>query len=864
MKKDFHVARLGLLLLTTGVLGVAGNLALADGKTMPPPFLLGATWEDTMSPGAKQLFLECGCNFVRLQGSGFSWSQALHAKELDELRGHGVYTMLQMGSHWPDGSFFSHKEDYFIDDKGETGVVDNNANAVGYSGSFWPQYSYASAGFRERLEASFSTYLKALGADPSIVEVQIHNEPGYHWVPGRVFDYNPQAISAFQQWLPSQYSDIAALNASWGSDYASFADVQPYKERPPVSHIAAWMDWRRFNVDLITKFLTWEENYVRQFCPTARFMTNMAGPLDNWYPLRLGDNYRFTAPFDNAGIDIYATQWSNRYFVGYAMDTTRGAAGDRPITVAECDVYDPTKYLSFTADELADRLRSDIYRYVGHGATSILLWTWGSPGADMLTAGDFNSRVAAVREIAHTAKMLNLGDFTSPRRNVALVVNLDSFLYYGGIGPNLDGGDRCKNSLEGLYAALCEAGYQVDIVSSDQLRGGVDPQYRALVLATPAVTDDRLTASLKAFVDRGGVVAAEAPFAQFDRWGKQIPAGKNALTSLFGVTTVTPYDDSNDQAIPGLGFEGKGRTVIALAGAKALSTFADGSPAVTEMAEGRGHAILIASDAGVVDSDDSQPGLTRFLSTAFDRDAGLKPVVRAVGDRFLDTSLLQDKSGNQLVIVNTTCAKLDAPVASHDVDVQLRGVASAPNSKLYMIGPPRVSDGRTFAGPRPAPLPALSNGISHIVIPTVDSATLVLIARNHSPLLATDAPATALAGSTVQVNVVCYNPSNKTARGTLSIESTGPEPVSGPEQSVTIPARGETHCTIGLATGHTPGRSAFAALLKFGGGTQSIESVPIDIMLGASSDTVSYKRLRRKPLNISQVPKHNVFVKIYD
>jgi beta-galactosidase GanA len=814
-------------LLPAVMLVLAAVPATAQLKQAHQPFLFGATWDDPMSPAAKQLFLESGCNYARLSGGGFGWSLAMHRTELEELRGHGIYTMLQLGSHWPDGSYSSHSEDFLVDQNGNSGTVANGI--VSYSGEQWPQYSYASPEFRARLEKDFTVYLNALASDPSVVQLMLHNEPGYHWIDGRVFDYNPKAIAAFRQWLPTQYGDVAALNASWGTHYSAFSAVDPPKELPPVTNIAAWMDWRRFNADLIENFLTWEEQFAKKLCPNLPSTTNLPGPLDNWYPLRLSDIYRYTQPFDSAAIDIYAGDWTNRYYVGYAMDMARGAAGDRTITVAECDPYDASENPKLSSRQLADRLRSDLWRYIGHGAGAILMWTWGSPGGADVTTGEFNDRVAAVREIAHLTKMLDLGDFTSPHRSIALVADQDAFVYYDGLGSNRDGAMRCEASLQGLYDALAASGLDVDIISADQVRSGVPARYRALVMATPAIMDDKLTKSLAAFVNRDGAVIAEAPFAQFDRWGKPIPTNVNTLQKLFGVTEEQPYDDGNTAAVTALGFAGKGRTQIRLAGANALASFGDGSPAVTEMSRGRGKAILIASDVGVLNEDNAQPGLGRFLLSTIERNADVMPTTAVAGDSYLDTSLLRDEHGNRLIVITNPTDKRDAPTGHKDVSIVLRGQAPDTGNQLFVIEPSRTEAGRTSAGPRLASLPPSLNGVTRFHLATVDSASVLMIVRDHAALLAIDGPSQSAAGSTLQLRVTCYNPSPRAIAGTIGVDLPPGWRLVDAAKPVKVPARGEMAVDLLLSVGPVTGRSVVKA--TFAERATQVVSVPIDVMV---------------------------------
>lgn len=820
-----------LSLLLPGILVpiAASHAGVTHKKQHHHPFYLGVSWDNNDSASAKALFYETGCNFVRLGGAGFPGPQVEHRNTLEEFRKHGIYAMLQMGSHWPDWSYDNDADDYFVDDRGESGALDSN-HAISYSGSEWPQFSYAGPEFRAHLGKDFTDYLSKIGSDPNVVALQFHNEPGYHWVDGRVFDYNPKAIAAFRLWLPSQYASVAALNASWGTSYATFDDVEPVKQRPPISNISAWMDWRRFNIDLIAKFLSWEADLGHKVCPNVPSTTNMAGPMDNWFALRLGDNYRYTEPFDRAAVDIYASQWTNRFYIGYAMDTTRGAAGERPITVAECDPYDPKQCPGLSDVDLADRLRSDIWRYIGHGASAVAMWTLASADGSRLTSGEFNTRIGAVREIAHLSKMLDLGDFTSTRPSVALVVDQDAFIYYGGIDQNRDGGIRCESSLKGLYAGLVQAGYSVDIISADQVRSGIAPQYRALVLATPALTDNRMVASLASFMTKGGVVVAEAPFAQFDRWGKPLPSTKNTAQALFGIKTSQPYVDGADAAISSLGFQGKGRMALKLDGATALAAFDDGSPAVTLKTRGHGKAILIASDAGVDNTEGSQPGLSRFFLDTLEKN-GIVPHVKAQASGYLDAEELHDGQGNYLYVATNTCDQLAAPKKRTDVDLSVTGLNPAAGSQLFVIEPSHTDGLHTIAGPRLITLPRPTAGITHFRLPSIESATVFLVAADHDPLLAVEAPSTCSPGSAAKIRVTCYNPSPSpiVGRVTLNLPEGWRQDTLGP---VSIPPRGHVEIIIPITTAATAGRSVVTAKLEEAADAASIDSVPVDIMVG--------------------------------
>ena len=267
-----------------------GSLSAHQKPGAQLPFLIGAEWNPDASAQVQDLVLETGCNFVRLTGGGYGWAAPKHVASLKFLQPRGIYALVQLGSHWPDGKYTDHAADYFVDDKGVSGKKEGYA--VTYSGQSWPQMTYASDGFRKSLEVDFASYLSQVKSFGNIAGLLLHNEPGYFWVDDRIFDYNPQAIAKFREWLPTQHRSIKELNDRWGTTFGSFPEVEPPHERPPVSNIGAWMDWRRFNAWLIQDFLKWESGFAKAQMPATPNMTNLSGPLDNWYPLRLGDNYR--------------------------------------------------------------------------------------------------------------------------------------------------------------------------------------------------------------------------------------------------------------------------------------------------------------------------------------------------------------------------------------------------------------------------------------------------------------------------------------------------------------------------------------------------------------------------------------------
>lgn len=815
-----------------------------------PPFLFGCEWPVDGSPAVKSLFYETGCNFARLTGGGYGWALDRHRRALQELNAHGIRVLLQLGSHYPDGHYLAFHDSYLVDQKGETGKEDRSAWAVTYNGSAWPQYSYASQTFRSELAKDFTAYLGGLKDQPNISALLLHNEPGYHWIADRVFDYNPQAVVRFHGWLRQRHGTLENLNHRWGSHWASFDAVEPPRDLPPVADMAAWLDWRRFQADLIQDFLHEQVAFAHRTLPGVPTTTNLSGPLDNWYPIRLGDNYRDTASVDIAGIDIYPTEWTTPIFPGYAMDMTRGAAQGRRIYVPECEVFDPTRFPGLSEEQRADMLRSLVWTFIGHGADGVLLWSLSGQEGFRLTGGEFNARVAATREIAHLAPMLHLGAFHKPAPRVAVCVDQDSFLFYGGREPKLDGGFHADQSARGLYNAVVAGQNQADVVSAAQIRQGGAKNYQALLLSLPVLMDAELAAQLRAFVARGGLLVAEAPFAERDRWGRELAEKPGfGLADVLGIRQTRPETTASGGTEDGLittpdgSFASQRRTQFQLAGARVFGTFWDKKPAVTAHRFGKGMAIYLAAEVGGPNTPSwtaasRQSGLQTFVTAVLARNAHVLPAVRLAyqGSAYLDVSSRRDARGNQLIVLAnpTNRAKPLPPATQVTLSPPVEDLG--PEVQSFGFLPARLDGGRVTAGPQLLRVERRS-GRPVLALPQIASALPLLLAHDFSPLLSINAPATAAAGTEMEVRVTCYNPSPKPLRAMLHLvlppswKALDAKPPDAPSL-VSVPARGNRTVILRARSGGGE-RSVIKARLEYPSGsgtTAHADSVPVDVL----------------------------------
>ena len=816
-----------------GLRGVADTVAPAALADHPAhEFLFGADFDSQAPEPIRELFYESGMNCVRMTGGGYSWSVEMNKKLADDFEARGLKVYMQLGSHYPSADYFGLKDAYMVDQAGKSGVVDKKAWAVSYSGQNWPQYSYTSGVFRKKLKSDFTNYVGRFRGNHNIAGVILHNEAGFFWLQDRVFDYSPGTLVVFRAWLQKQYGSIAALNARWGTSFASFDVVVP-PGRPPVADVAGWMDWRRFSEGSVSDFLRWESDFFKTLRPDVPRTTNLDGPVSNWYGYRCANPLDFSADMDRAGMDIYPSAWSMRTFIPYSMDMLQGVAQGRETNVIECDVFS-AKLWKFSEDARAGLLSSEVWTMIGHGADGVLLWGFNRTDDFSLTDGKFNARLRVCRDIAATARMIRLGDFHRVRPEVAVCVDPDSYLYASAVGRGLELTSQLDDENQGYYAALSDAGISSDVILADQVRAGAWKNYKAIVVPAETMMDDALASQWRSFVAGGGVLIVGAPFAERDRWGAAqgtVPAG---LDDVFGMkVTGAPGVEKTAQVKMDAGNLAllDPRENVVVGQEQVLAKFGDNGPAaITSNSFQQGKAVFIAGRPGKPYGDGwGGSGLPKLLAGILSQ-ASFSPAIVWPG-KANDTSAIVDRSGNVLMVFSVLGEKGQLPKAAPAGRAVYVCGDPASYTAAFAFPGTRIEGDRVRSGPVPVTLTvnADQHGIT-LELPQVAATLPVLLAKNAPPLLATDAPAVMARGHAGEVKVTCFNPSAIPLQGRISVSgSFAGSPLDGGVVSVPTQGKEEVVIPIHLQGDQATGRVPLHGVLDLDNPERKIDGIPVDI-----------------------------------
>lgn len=104
---------------------------------------------------------------------------------------------------------------------------------------------------------------------PAIIGYQVDNEPGLRLL------HNEGIFQRFVDSLRTRYGDVETLNREWGLTYwshrlSTWADLwRPDGNQQPQYDLA----WRRFQADLVTEFIGWQADLVRDLSRDGQFVT---------------------------------------------------------------------------------------------------------------------------------------------------------------------------------------------------------------------------------------------------------------------------------------------------------------------------------------------------------------------------------------------------------------------------------------------------------------------------------------------------------------------------------------------------------------------------------------------------------------
>ena len=344
---------------------------------------------------------------------------------------------------------------------------------------------------------------------------------------------HPACLDAYRRYLRQEYGDIAALNESWGSSYASFEQVNLLVEGDNDEAAALeqkiyprWYDRHAFKGYNFVKLCERFNAAFRRIDPEARVGVE-------------GTDRVFA---DGADIDLICR--TNGFWSPYP-----GPADEVIRSIADRDMM-RGNFVGYLKD--VDSLLHTYWRMVTRGADCVLWWRWDGFGANARFRGLLASHLApwpAIKELQRDTQIVRdgLGSVLREcRREDDRIAILHSYpsTFADKIEPGLSWGDpsqalfvcgEYETAHKAWQQTLRALGLQFSYVTDRMLRQGEfqHQRYKVLILPQTEAIGPREAEAIRKFVADGGTLIADMRPGIYD--GHCRPLAQGILDDVFGI-----------------------------------------------------------------------------------------------------------------------------------------------------------------------------------------------------------------------------------------------------------------------------------------------------------------------------------------
>ena len=487
-----------------------------------------------------------------------------------------------------------------------TGGFSGNGGGAGALSLNCPEVKEAAGRFLRELAGRYKDH-------PAMYGYDVWNECNY----AADVDYSDFAKAAFREWLQRKYGTLKDLSLVWHRySYSTWDDIEPPIHMAPYPEC---IDWLQFKRDNFYGQMQWRIDTIRSVDPKNMIVAhgvsgaipNMASNgCDDWLAASKVEVYGFTWVPARKG----AEAWKN----WYGVDIVRAAARGKPFWHAERQggplwlqpqvigrdkedgrVADPEDIRLWSMTSLAGGARGIITLRWRPLLDGPLFGAFGSYGMD----GSRTSRSEMASQMAKWANspaQARLWQAQPVRGEVGILVvrETQEFDYL----LNFDREQKpYPAAMWGAYRGFLENGVQPDWVHIDDIH-----TYDFLYFPYPVMLTSEQTERLAGWVEKGGVLVAEACPGYFGNAGKVgIRQPNMGLDRVFGALEheVEFMPDIGDRIhfsfggkpVDGGGFLQSYRP----AGGQECGKFDDGRVAVIEHSYGGGRTLLVGTNPSV-------------------------------------------------------------------------------------------------------------------------------------------------------------------------------------------------------------------------------------------------------------------------
>ncbi len=363
------------------------------------------------------------------------------------------------------------------------------------TGSWFP-YSIHYEPMRAAMKQFWQALAPGFGREPSVLAVITWNEPIYggHYARPRQFaDYRDFAVENYRTWLQTQYASLAALNQHWGTDHASWEQIEPPRG-PDETNRRAWYDWARYGQSAFAGFFEYIGDCFHDQVPDLWMIHKPTdGPFDGWAC--------------SSGTNYYLMGRSSPHVFGFDAYTrtpgtvalARAGATDKPVFQLETNSIPPT-----AAARNPRKVRNWMWNFMIGGLRGMFIFAMSTGQYGLLNDAycDAETRptyAQFVRQVSDHGHVLALND--APAR-IAILHSNDAVLHYPGQRPLYPG------PAFGAYHLVKNSHFNVVFVPQERCTLEVLSPYEVLVLPSYTILTEAQIQTVERFVNAGGKLLA--------------------------------------------------------------------------------------------------------------------------------------------------------------------------------------------------------------------------------------------------------------------------------------------------------------------------------------------------------------------
>jgi hypothetical protein len=321
------------------------------------------------------------------------------------------------------------------------------------------------------------------------------------------YDFRPEALAAFREWLNEQYGSLAALNNEWGTDFACWEEVMPLTthEVKGRGNYAPWADHRAFMDDSLAGFIRWTRDRLRE--GDTRATVGLSGS-------QAAEAY--------GGYNWWTLCQDLDFFVSYTHQNTaimhRSFGPGIPRAAAYAYVHNPAMRHRLWWLLLQGNFAGTHFTY------RFLFYPDLTPTPTMAQSAE------VVREFqGGVAKLL---------KNCSRVSDIGVHYSHASIRGAYISGEAApfRDNRMGWIQAAEDLGFQCEFLARPQLESGelAKRKYRAFVLPYSVALSAKEASALRRYVEEGGLLIADAKTGLMDEHCKTLTKGR--LDDIFGLT----------------------------------------------------------------------------------------------------------------------------------------------------------------------------------------------------------------------------------------------------------------------------------------------------------------------------------------